>query len=334
MGPICAADGWAAARNASLTFCPNIEPCAAARKPDDQRRRAKNAPNGKAQGNGVHPVLHSMGEALTAGAMCRVRSAARTALPLLALFAGELHATLLRVFIYACAVGVLGLGVTEFVTRSRGAVAALPAPQQEWVTVARPLAAFALSIPEVSETPHYAIQRHVSGVGRKDVFTFGDLTAGASATVEIHRPGAEAEHPGDVDTTASIPGLRLSQKTDAPDTIDTKFGPVTLNEFTERTPDGTRRCLRFARAFEDPRLTISGTFCNAGVELVDRGIIVCALDRLTLLSAASEPKIGALFARAEFKRSFCGQNSVFVAATPKRTDWIEASRDPKMRGRQ
>jgi hypothetical protein len=275
-----------------------------------------------------------MGKALTAGAMCRVRSAARTALPLLALFAGELHATLLRVFVYACAVGALGLGVAEFVTLSRGAGAPPPAPQPDWLTVARPIPAFALSIPEFSETPHYAIQRHASGVGRKDVFTFGDPNAGASAMVEIHRPGAEADQRSEGDTTASIPGLRLSQQAEAPDTIDTKFGPVTLNEYTDRIPDGARRCLRFARQFDDPRLTISGTFCNAGVELVDRGIIVCALDRLTLLSAASEPKIGALFARAELKRSFCGQNSVFVAATPKRTDWIEASRDPKMRGRQ
>ena len=45
-------------------------------------------------------------------------------------------------------------------------------------------------------------------------------------------------------------------------------------------------------------------------------MIACALDRLTLIAAGSEPKLGALFARAELKRTFCGQNSVFLAATP------------------
>jgi hypothetical protein len=34
------------------------------------------------------------------------------------------------------------------------------------------------------------------------------------------------------------------------------------------------------------------------------------------------------------KRTFCGQQSVFVAATPKRNDWIEAARDPRLRGRK
>jgi hypothetical protein len=39
-----------------------------------------------------------------------------------------------------------------------------------------------------------------------------------------------------------------------------------------------------------------------------------------------------LFARAESRRTFCGQRSVFLAATPKLvTDWIDASRDPKLR---
>ena len=45
-------------------------------------------------------------------------------------------------------------------------------------------------------------------------------------------------------------------------------------------------------------------------------MLACALDRLTLLAAGSEPKIGALFAQAELKRTFCGANNVFFAATP------------------
>jgi hypothetical protein len=116
--------------------------------------------------------------------------------------------------------------------------------------------------------------------------------------------------------------------------IDTKFGLAAIEPVTERGPQGERRCLRVTRAFEDPRLVITAQFCNPGVELVDRHMAACALDRLTLISAASDPKLTALFARAELRRNFCGQNSVFLAATPKRTDWIEAARDPKLRGRQ
>jgi hypothetical protein len=42
----------------------------------------------------------------------------------------------------------------------------------------------------------------------------------------------------------------------------------------------------------------------------------CALDRLTLLSAGSEPKVGALFAEAELHRSFCSQRDPILAETP------------------
>ena len=117
-----------------------------------------------------------------------------------------------------------------------------------------------------------------------------------------------------------------------PTNIETKFGEVAGRAVHRRAPGGERRCLRFSRAFDEPRLEISGWFCNAGQELVDRGMIACALDRLTLVAAGSEPKLGALFARAELKRNFCGQQSVLFAATPKRNDWIDAARDPRLRG--
>ena len=61
----------------------------------------------------------------------------------------------------------------------------------------KPIPAFALSIPELSAEPQYAIRRHASGGGRRDIIAFGDAAAQeATATVEIYRPGAEADQPG------------------------------------------------------------------------------------------------------------------------------------------
>ncbi len=77
-----------------------------------------------------------------------------------------------------------------------------------------------------------------------------------------------------------------------------------------------RHCLGFVRAYDDPRLQLSGWFCRGG-ESIRRSTLACALDRLTLLSAGSEPKVGALFAQAELNRSFCGQHDPILAATPK-----------------
>jgi len=43
----------------------------------------------------------------------------------------------------------------------------------------------------------------------------------------------------------------------------------------------------------------------------------CPLDRLTLLAAGNDSKVGALFAQAELRRNFCGQRNILMAPTPK-----------------
>jgi hypothetical protein len=251
--------------------------------------------------------------------------------PLLRLFAGEVHAVTLRVFAYGCALTAMGLMAFEFVSLPRGAVVAAAGPAPAWVDVVRPFPAFAMTMPDFDDPPRYAIWRHPDGGGRKDIFSFGSpAEGGATAVVEIYRPGAEPDPEADV-VTASIPELRLSGRPIAPTSIDTKFGQLAIDPFTDRAPGGERSCLRFWRSFEEPRLEIGGWYCNAGTEVVDHGMIACALDRLTLVAAGSEPKTAALFAQAEIKRNFCGANSVFLAATRKRLDWIEAARDPKLR---
>jgi len=270
--------------------------------------------------------------AFLSGARSRLRSFGAAVEPLLRLFAGEAHAVMLRVCAYGCALGALCLVAAEFLTVTGGGVLAEAAPETEWAEVNRPFPAFAVSIPEF-EAPRYAIWRHAGGRGRKDILTFGDLnSSGATAVIELYRPGSEPGHEPE-EITASVPELRLSGRPVLSHTIETKFGAVAVDPFRDQAPNGERRCLRFARNFDQPRFEISGWYCNAGQELVDRGMIACALDRLTLLAAGSDPKIGALFAQAELKRTFCGANNVFLAATRKRNDWIAAERDPRLRGR-
>lgn len=272
--------------------------------------------------------------ALWAGKKERLRAFGAVAPAMLRLFVGEVHAVLLRVFAYGCALAAMGLMVSEFVALPRSAVVAQAMPETEWVEVGRPFPAFALAMPEFDDAARYAIWRHANGGGRKDILTFGDLgSKGATAVVELYRPGAEPGHAPE-ELTASVPELRLSGAPKMPRTMETKFGTMQVEPFVDHAPGGERRCLRFARAFADPRFEIAGWYCNAGLDIVDRGMIACALDRLTLVAAGSDQRVGALFAQAEQKRTFCGANSVFIAATHKRNDWIEATRDPRLRGRQ
>ena len=98
-----------------------------------------------------------------------------------------------------------------------------------------------------------------------------------------------------------------------------------LRPAATKTPP--RKCLAFVRSYDDPRMQISGWFCQGSSELIERSTLACALDRLTLLAAGSEPKVGVLFAQAELNRSFCGQRNPLLAPTPKhRALWKAATR--------
>jgi hypothetical protein len=261
----------------------------------------------------VHPISRSALEV-----KARLNTGLAVAFALVAMFANELRATLARTIAYAAALAAFALIVLEVIGSRGGATKAANA---EWFEVIRPLPAFALTIPEFEGAPRYSIWRHVSGAGRKDVLSFGE-PGGQTATVEMFRGDVEEE-----DITASISELRLTVPRTSPNRIDTKFGAVRV----ESALENGRSCLRFSQKYEDLRFEISGAFCNAGMELVDHGMVACALDRLSLVAAGSEPRLATLFARAELRRTFCGQKNVFLAATPKRTDWIDATRDPKLR---
>jgi hypothetical protein len=191
-------------------------------------------------------------------------------------------------------------------------------PRSGWIEVERPFPALALSIPEAADAPaRYAIYRHAIGGGRKDILSLGEPDSAAPyLEVQIYRPGSEittfAEPADEITESASALGPAELRRQEA---LDSKFGPLAIVTF--KTARGTpRACLGFTRAYDDPRLQLSGWFCQAG-DVIERSTLTCALDRLTLLAAGSEPKVGALFAQAELNRSFCGQRDPILVSTPK-----------------
>jgi hypothetical protein len=154
--------------------------------------------------------------------------------------------------------------------------------------------------------------------------------------VEIYRPGNEIA--AFADTAATIAGGAAGmepvnlQREDEP--LASKLGPLAILTF-EAAKGAPRRCLAFVREFDDPRVQISGWFCQ-GDAYIERTTLACALDRLTLLYAGSEPKVGALFAQAELNRSYCGQRETILAPTPKyHLLWkaLDSRREPRRIGR-
>ena len=244
--------------------------------------------------------------------------------------------TLLQLFAYLGGVAVLSIAAAN-VSRLLPVVAVIePAPRSEWIEVARPHPAFALNIPEAADVASgYIVRRHVSGGGRKDIVNLGEPNGPAPyLLVEIYRPGSEAGPFGDsmgeiaVRTTDLGPTAALHNE----EQLESKFGPLKIVSFAI-TGEVPGHCLGFVRAFDDPWLQISGWFCQTGSDFIERSILSCALDRLTLLEAGSDPKVGALFAQAERNRNFCWQRNPLFAATPKYQTLWGSGAASKPRGR-
>ncbi len=231
-----------------------------------------------------------------------------------------LPANFVRMLAYVGGIAVLSIVAARIFQSPPAMNAITPVHQSEWIEVERPFPAFALAIPEAADVPaSYAIRRHAEGGGRKDILALGEPDGVAPfLQVEIYRPAGEtltfADPKVEIVESAAALGPVAFPREDEP--LASKFGPLSIVSF--ETSKGTaRHCLGFVRAYDNPRLQLSGWFCQAGPEFIERSTLACALDRLTLLSAGSEPKVGALFAQAELNRSNCGQRDSILAATPK-----------------
>jgi len=232
----------------------------------------------------------------------------------------ELPPRLVRFLAYLDAIALLSMAASQFSQSPKVMGAIIPVHKPDWIDVERPFPAFALSIPEAADVPaNYAIRRHAQGGGRKDILTLGEADSPSPYLhVEIYRAGSEIggfdDPRAEIAATARAHGPVEITRLDEP--LAGKFGPMTIVPFA--TSKGTQRsCLGFVRAYSDPRLQLSGWFCQGGPEFIGQSTLACALDRLTLLAAGSEPRLGALFAQAELNRSFCGQRDPILAATPK-----------------
>src|ERR1700729_2277719 len=214
----------------------------------------------------------------------------------------DIGATIVRILAYMGALAILAVAAAS-IFRTPASVAAVDPPSQpKWTTIERPHPAFELLMPELAGSAfNYAILRRDADGARKDVLTWGEPAgAGPYVTVEIYRPGTEGEHFIDPSSEIALRILEFPVTDDVKPAgqIDSKFGPLPLVDFAVAPSGRERRCLGFARAFDKPAMQIAGWYCSAGREVVDRAALGCALDRLTILSAAGDRKLDELFAHA------------------------------------
>ena len=254
---------------------------------------------------------------------------------------GDIRATFVRMLAYMGGLAILAILAASLFRTPEGVAAVAAALAPEWINVGRPHPAFELIMPELAAQPaDYAILRRTADGARKDVLSWGDAAgSGPYVMVEIYRAGLTGERFIDApsEIAARILPFTVTDDVRPAGTIDSKFGTAHLVDFAiaaQGTPHGrARRCLGFARPFDQPAMQIAGWYCSAGDEVVDRTTLACVLDRLTVLSAGGDGDLAGLFARAELKRTFCGQRNPILAATPERDVAVAIPRSVKMRGR-
>jgi hypothetical protein len=248
----------------------------------------------------------------------------------------DIRATLTRLIAYMGALGALAAAAAGFFDGPQALIAAFNAarePRPAWTTAEHPLPAFELLMPELAgATYDYAIQRRAKDGARKDVLRFGEpADAGPYVVVEIYRPAAAGDPLLDASSeiAARIVDYAVTDDVKLDGEIDSKFGPVPLVDFAIAADGHEHRCLGFARPFKEPLMQIAGWYCSAGREVVERPAVACLIDRLTLVNG--DTKLAELFARAEVKRTFCGQRSPILAATPQREEPIVPQQPSKLK---
>jgi hypothetical protein len=250
----------------------------------------------------------------------------------------ELRETVARILAYVGGLGLLAIAAASLFQTPAVVASTDPARPllREWTEVERPYPAFELLLGEIGgNSMRYAILRRDGDDARKDVLTWGEPHAsGPYVMVEIYRTGRTRERFIDAasEIAARIIDFTVIDDVKPAGIVASKFGPVPLVDFAIAANGQARRCLGFARAFNDPSLQIAGWYCSASAEVVDRTTVACAIDRLTLVSAGGDERLGQLFARAEMHRSFCGARNPILAATPERREQTTELQKAKLRG--
>lgn len=247
----------------------------------------------------------------------------------------DIHATLVRVLVYMGGLAFIVIAAGSYFDVPALVTARAPSPHAQWIEVERPYPAFELAMPELPAVPaNYAIWRRDADGARKDVLTWGSAAEpGPFVSVEIYRASDRTEPFLDPDSeiAARIIGYTVTDDVKPAGRVASKFGIVSLIDFAISAHNHSRRCLGFARTFDQPSMQIAGWYCSPGEEIVDRATLACVVDRLTILSAGGDPRLDALFARAEVRRTFCGRRDPIFAATPEHTGSIPRRRGLKPR---
>jgi hypothetical protein len=162
-------------------------------------------------------------------------------------FCDEISATLARLLAYIGAVAVIAAAAAK-VFGVPGVEASVDhAARPDWIAVERPHRAFVLLLPEFPNEPEpsYAMHRHASGGGRKDILSWGEPESpGSRLLIEIYRPGSGLKSLADLSTVAMVSAETLGtvMRVKPVEPVPSKFGSPDRDRGGQRSENVAAVC--------------------------------------------------------------------------------------------
>jgi hypothetical protein len=197
----------------------------------------------------------------------------------------------------------------------------------QWVEIVKPFQLYTISSSVFGNDPgRFSARRHTGDGGRIDALTYGAAEPGRGnwLRVEIHRHDAIVEAPipfyAEIARQAGRANASLG-KTGLPALVATRFGQFEMADVQVVIEDRHNACTGFRVSHAEPGLSIAGIACGTSARPLDRATVACALERLDLVSAGDDRKLGDFFAAAELKRSECSASRNVKALD--RPGWLD-----------
>ena len=195
----------------------------------------------------------------------------------------------------------------------------------EWVTVQRPLASFALGLPDVGgQQIRHVLRRDLHSHLREEQIRAGDFAADAAHATITVRNAAQGTRPGffiDMTRFAAEGGLAITRASNSV-AMTSKFGLVETADMTMEAGHASRTCIGFRHAAESAAFSFQGWFCGNAARAADRQQLTCIIDRLNLVGSGDDRALRSYFSKAELNRQQ-GCLPPKLAAAGRKTSWLD-----------
>ena len=181
-----------------------------------------------------------------------------------------------------------------------------------------------MDAPQLKALPIALSARRNAAGAREDTLTFGwfDQDTEAHLRVVVHR--STQPEPHDISLfldlarrASGAAGLAVTRST-PPEGLATKFGLMETSEVT-LSDSAERACLAFRFAHGEIGFRLVGWHCPARRQAIDRKVLACTVDRLSLAEAGNDEPLKTVFAQADRQRiAECMPAPIVASPEPRR----------------